>query len=554
MHEPFLSSRNHFDFFEQSCLEILNKARYRRYPIDFSILSDFDDEDLKGLMEIGTKYSGLGSDTDAVTVKNETFSATISTRDLCEGFEDYSKSNATATSWATAVITAAESAYLKKEGSSIKFSLKHLLTCLPLSSGLEPNKLTNSDIYRFITDTGLMTEDDANLLDSDNLCTDDVFPKYHFQVAQIDAPNKGGLMNLVAEGNPVVTLLALDLLRLRVTNDVTGDYIYTGAAYEPTLYGVIQGYDADKWIVTFNVVPCENIVLQLPVTESDTNANYAGIAGYAFSIAYKETSTPEPPSDPNKVRIVLSASYSTTPTTSGTVKLIDVIDNSIEYFTMELTGEDGESSQAEVPLQLMKIVVEGGPWSEGSILTITNGTSSDSIDLSKVSSSKEYYYHPKTGLVPDEEIAEANDCDSFKEALTNSMIVHLAAGKCNDSTASFSIKDNDKVVMLIIEKDNFPSMNALMIDGAENLEYLIFGDTTISYIPGGSGRRLPDTTKTFQITNSPKLAYIQIGDRMFTDFTEFTMSNLPSLRLLQIGSENFESVSKFSITSKNMNE
>ena len=156
--------------------------------------------------------------------------------------------------------------------------------------------------------------------------------------------------------------------------------------------------------------------------------------------------------------------------------------------------------------------------------------------------------------MPDEEIAEANDCDSFKEALTNSMIVHLATGACTDMDDSFSIKDNDKVVMLIIDKGNFPNMNALMIDGAENLEYLIFGDTTISYIPGGSGRRLPDTTKTFQITNSPKLAYIQIGDRMFTDFTEFTMSNLPSLRLLQIGSENFKSVSDFSITSKNMNE
>ena len=531
----------------------MNKARYRRYPIDFSILSDFDDEDLKGLMDIGTKYSGLGSDTDAVTVKNETFSATISTRDLCEGFEDYSKSNATSTSWATAIITAAESAYSKEGRKSIKFSLKHLLTCLPLSSGLEPNKLTNYDIYRFITESGLMKEDDANLLDSDNLCTDDVFPKYHFQVTQIDVPNKGGLMNMVAEGNPVVTLLALDLLRLRVTNDVTGDYIYTGATYDPTLYGVIQGYDADKWIVTFNVVPCENIVLQLPVTESDTNANYAGIAGYAFSIAYKETSTPEPPSDPNKVRIVLSASYSTTPATSGTVKLIDVIDNSTEYFTMELTGEDGES-QAEVPLQLMKIVVEGGPWSEGSILTITNGTSSDSIDLSKVSSSKDYYYHPKTGLVPDEEITEANDCDSFEEALTNSMIVHLAENKCTNPAASFSIKDNDKVVMIIDEKGNYPSMNPFMIDGAENLEYLIFGDTTISYIPGGSGRRLPDTTKTFLVKNSPKLAYIQIGDRMFTDFTEFTLYNLPSLRLLQIGSENFEYVSRFSLTSKNMNE
>ena len=397
-----------------------------------------------------------------------------------------------------------------------------------------------------------MTEEDANLLDSDNLCTDEVFPKYHFKVEQINIPNKGGLMNMVAEGNPVVTLLALDLFRLRVTNDVTGDYIYTGAAYDPTLYGVIQGYDADKWIVTFNVVPCENIVLQLPVTESDTNANYAGIAGYAFSIIYLETSTPEPPSDPNMVRIMLIASYTTTPATSGTVKLVDVLDNSIEYFTMELTGEDGESSQAEVPSQLMKIVVEGGPWSDGSVLTITNGTSSDSFDLSKVSSSKDYYYHPKTGLVQDDQIAEVDDCDNFEAALANSIIVHLAEDICPNT--DFSIKDNDKVVMLIIDKGNFLSMNAFMIDGAENLEYLIFGDTTISNIIGGSGRRLPDTAKTFTVKNSPKLAYIQIGDEMFTDYTEFTMSNLPSLQLLQIGSNNFEYVSELSLTSKNMNE
>ena len=156
--------------------------------------------------------------------------------------------------------------------------------------------------------------------------------------------------------------------------------------------------------------------------------------------------------------------------------------------------------------------------------------------------------------MPDDQIAEVDECANFEEALTNSMIVHLTENICTGSTASFSIKDNDKVVMLIIDKGNFPNMNALMIDGAENLEYLIFGDTTISYIPEGSGRRLPDTAKTFQITNSPKLAYIQIGDRIFTNFTEFTMSNLPSLRLLQIGSENFEYVSKFSITSKNMNE
>ena len=216
-------------------------------------------------MDIGTEYLRHGSYADPVDIHEESFSAEITTRDFCNGFEGYSMSSAVATSWATAVITAAESAYLKKQGTSIKFSLKHLLTCLPFSSGLEPNNITNYDIYRFITETGLMTEADANLLDSSDLCTNDVLPKYHFQVTQIDVPNKSGLMNLVVEGNPVVSLLALDLFRLRVTNHVTGDYIYTGAAYNPTLYGVIKGYDKEKWIVTFNVVPCENIVLQLPV-------------------------------------------------------------------------------------------------------------------------------------------------------------------------------------------------------------------------------------------------------------------------------------------------
>ena len=108
--------------------------------------------------------------------------------------------------------------------------------------------------------------------------------------------------------------------------------------------------------------------------------------------------------------------------------------------------------------------------------------------------------------------------------------------------------------MLWIEKNNFPDMNAFMIDGAENLEYLIFGDTIMSYISERTGRRLGDTPKRFRVTNSPKLTHIQIGDQMFTDFTEFTISNLPALRLLQIGSRNFENAPLFSITSRNMHE
>ena len=99
-----------------------------------------------------------------------------------------------------------------------------------------------------------------------------------------DIPNKSGLMNFIADGDPVIVLMALDLVRLKTVNDVTGDAIYTGATDEPSLYGVMKGFDETKWTVTFNVVPCENIEMNLPVVDNDTNANYAGIAGYAMSI------------------------------------------------------------------------------------------------------------------------------------------------------------------------------------------------------------------------------------------------------------------------------
>ena len=92
----------------------MNKARYRHYPVDFSILSDFTDDDLEGLMDLGTKYSNQGSYAEAVDFTTDQNSVEIHPRNYCNGFEDYSRSNATATSWATAVITAAEYTYKEK--------------------------------------------------------------------------------------------------------------------------------------------------------------------------------------------------------------------------------------------------------------------------------------------------------------------------------------------------------------------------------------------------------------------------------------------------------
>ena len=82
----FLSFRDHYQFFQDSCLEMLSKSRYRSYPVDFSILSDFSEEDLEGLMDLGIKYSGQISYAEPEEVFPPSYQVDWTPRSLCEGF------------------------------------------------------------------------------------------------------------------------------------------------------------------------------------------------------------------------------------------------------------------------------------------------------------------------------------------------------------------------------------------------------------------------------------------------------------------------------------
>ena len=258
--------------------------------MNFSILSDFSDDDLDRMMNLGVQYSGEGSFADPENITLPFWSRDyIVGRDLLVGTDKYCTSNSNSTSWASALILAAEAA-LKKEGYDEKFSFHYVAKCLPESQEVDFQDVSPSDMIEFITEKGLMSETVASLLSEDELCSVTT-PKFYFDVLRNDIPNKSGLMNFVAEGDPVIVLMALDLIRLKTVNDVTGDAIYTGATDQPSLYGVMKGYDEKKWTVMFNVVPCENIEMNLPVVDNDTNANYAGIAGYAFSLKSKPIST-----------------------------------------------------------------------------------------------------------------------------------------------------------------------------------------------------------------------------------------------------------------------
>ena len=210
-------------------MDIQKKAIYRKYPMNFSILSDFNDDDLNKMMDLGVKYSNMGSYAEPEDIGSASWSGSVIGRDLCAGAEKYSISHSDSTSWASALVMAAEAA-LRKEGYDAKFSFPYVLKCLPESQEVELNDVSPSDIIEFARVKGLMTEAEAEelMIQEADLCAA-ITSKFYFDIVKNDIPNMSGLMNFIAEGNPVMVLMALDLVRLKTVNDVTGDDIYTGA-------------------------------------------------------------------------------------------------------------------------------------------------------------------------------------------------------------------------------------------------------------------------------------------------------------------------------------
>ncbi|KAK8805936.1 hypothetical protein WA171_007022 [Blastocystis sp. BT1] len=135
---------------------------------------------------------------------------------------------------------------------------------------------------------GLITEQEYQSVSShDDLCHIRFNHMYRFNMIGMEGRNKGGLMNLVSEGYPTLSLIALSINNLRFVPPQSNQH-FIGVLNEPSVMGVVKGYDSQSqhpyWLVDVSIIPCEPIQLRLPMTSSETNANYGGIAGYAFGI------------------------------------------------------------------------------------------------------------------------------------------------------------------------------------------------------------------------------------------------------------------------------
>ena len=297
--------------FQSTCLKMQARASYVRYQQEFSILSDFAEETLDSMMDLSAlTYSGLGSYYDGANLDDleaQTHDVHWTTMDrvfddatdvpysLAKNFAGLTEDKAGySTSWATVTIKAAEQA-LKNKGIDETLSWRHFYECIfsdDTDNSYKKEGVLPKDIIEFIREKGLVAERDVM---SDGIdCSKEYEHTYLFNVQETEGPNKYSLMNLVHSNNPTMVLMAIDLHKIKFVADMREDEYPIRCSYdEPTLYGIVTAYQNTEeenkegyWMVETNVVPGENVALRLPLVANGTNANYAGIAAYAFSITY----------------------------------------------------------------------------------------------------------------------------------------------------------------------------------------------------------------------------------------------------------------------------
>ena len=259
-----------------------------------TVFMDWSDDDINKLEDTCMQYSGMVSLYDPIDVNNNEY--TLPREPVNFDGESLKKASRVDSSrflsWATSVIEAAYS--ITKEW----FSIEQLINCVPQNEEIDGCECSHpKNLATYLMEVGLLKEGEFTTCNSV-----DPSKTYHFTPVYPESPNAGGLMNLVAEGKPVIAVLALDLVKLRFVKEMSDDDMpYKCADYQPSMYGIISGYKYDEnmiedsyWEIVSHIVPKEEMKVRIPMSTNMTNGNYAGIAAYAFSLQLIGDMTEEP--------------------------------------------------------------------------------------------------------------------------------------------------------------------------------------------------------------------------------------------------------------------
>ena len=317
-----VSYRSNLNTFVTNCKKLQYKQSMNEVA-DETVLLDWSDGELEELSKSTVRYSGFESSHEPVSINESEFSLTRKIPLFSDSFvNEYSRKEMfCSTSWATSVIEVAE----KAVNYQFEFAVEQLMQCLPAYFEMDNgcDGVSPSDLMKYLAEVGLVRKDDFN--GCENLNNQ---PLFKFEAITPEVPNRSGLMNFVAEGKPVFVMLALDLKKLRFVKDNRDYEPLRSGAMQPTMYGIVSGYNANAespyWEIVSHILPAEEMIVRIPMTANDTNANYAGIAGYAFTLdcfEYPDIPTEAPPTEfyysPSSLSLRKDIETSQTPTING---------------------------------------------------------------------------------------------------------------------------------------------------------------------------------------------------------------------------------------------
>lgn len=546
------------------------KSPYLRFPLKPTLYADFSKDDLERMMELRVTYSGLGSHALPIVPQKSAFETSLPSREFTKeahpNLVQYATSNACAISWATATIAAAEKV-LADRGTPMNLSIEYLLDCFKEETNEDIcDGVLMPDLADFLATRGLMSEMEAARLGA-NKCSDESAHVFLFTATKVEAPNRGGLMNLVGSGDPTLSLMSLNLLRLRYTDNMTKDseIPFTGSYGNPAVYGVVTGYGLDAesemnvesndvvgwWMVDIAVTPFEHQQIKLPMRANDTNANYAGIAAYAFSVAYAEE-TP-----------INVENYNTLSEIPLSVKELSFPENAFP--------NDELVDLSRFPY-LESVYFAKGSFPNARALLVDGATRLRKVVIGENAfANADQFILENTSI---EELTIGSGCFNGEEVETPGRRLSAQRSSSVGFAAIFSLINNYKLQNLYIPSNSFTKMKEIQISGIGAMQSIIIdgelGDkkapfqNASSFVVDGL-----DNLRTLQLgakvcqacsvfsANSPAIESVIIGDFCFqgketeqkntTAALQFSMVGKSELISISIGKGSFPYFNRFEV-------
>ena len=550
----------HYNDFVANCRDMMSLESFSPYSMEFTILTDFNKRDLQGLHDVQQKHSGRGSYYEEIVPDVDHIEPVYSTmeREYCSNhpsLSQYAVSSNCSLSWVTMIVNAGERV-LSQMGINERLSVDFVLQCYNRSDICEG--MTMNEIATRLRQIGLVREEDAKhaMDEGESVCSIPLSQHYRFDVQKPEGYNRGGLMNLVSAGNPVLVAISMDLLQLRFVKDMREEEeVLRRSVYEPSIYGLVTGYvkTTDEvngyWVFEGTPSPCESVNVKLPMRANETNTDFAGIAGYAFAIALKggipttvapttvAPTTVAPSVAPTTVTPTTVAPTTVAPTTVApttvapttvaptTVAPTTVAPTTVAPTTMAPTTV---APTTMAPTTVAPTTVAPTTVAPTTVAPTTVAPTTVAPTTVAPTTVAPTTVAPTPTLYP----ITANECWSVTPVPLNVEVITIGDNKCNEENERIDLSKYVNLKNVSIGNDCFFYQDVLNLTGLHSLERVMIGEKSFTKEKDFYGN---DANRKLYVKNCDALKELKIGRYSFSDYSVIEIENVNSLELIEMG-------------------